>query len=138
MKPILCALDFSESSTDAMKAALEMAARFETHVMVLFAYRLVQTNGALAEYRKNMEAASLQKFETLMSKLSLKDSVPYEFRSEIGFLTDRLEVYDAQNKIGLMVMSQDMINSIDEQKGISMRDFVRTIKTPLLIVPHVK
>lgn len=137
MKPILCALDFSESSTDAMKAALEMAARFETNVTVLFAYRLVQTNGAIAEYRKNMEAVALRNFETLMGKLTLKDPVPYEFRSEIGFLTDRIEVYSAQNKIGLIVMSQDMISSIDEHKGISMKDFMRSLKIPLLIVPHV-
>lgn len=136
MKPILCALDFSESSADAMKVALELAARFETCVNVLFTYRLVQTNGALAEYRKNMEAWALQNFEALVSKMNIKDSIKFDFRSEIGFLTDRLDVYSKQNKVSFIVMSRDMVTALNEQKGISTQEFLTSLKTPVVIVPH--
>jgi hypothetical protein len=136
MKPVLCAIDFSESSLHVMEVAFEMAARFETNVTVLYSYRLVQPPGSeIAEYRKSMEAKARQGFEALVNQLE-KNSVACEFRSEIGFLSDRLEVYGHQNKIGVIVISKEMAASINEHKGQSLQDFVKCLKTPLLIVPN--
>ena len=136
MKPILCALDFSESSLEVMKVAFEIGTRFDSPVTGLFSYRLIQLpDVAIAEYRKSTEARALQDFCALIRKLNINESVKYEFRSEIGFLSDRLEVYGQQNKIGLIVMSQEMAGSIHEHKNLSLQDFVKALKIPLFIVP---
>ena len=137
MKPILCALDFSKSSIHVLKMAFDLATRFETSVTILFAYRLVQSSdGAITEFRKGVEAQALNDFEGLINKLSVKGSVKYEFRSEIGFLSDRIEVFAQQNKIDMVVISLEMANTINDHKGLLLRDFIKSTKTPLLIVPE--
>ena len=137
MKPILCALDFSESSFNVLKMAFDLAARFETSVTILFAYRLVQSSeGAITEFRKGVETQARQDFEALVDKLHLTDSVKYEFRSEIGFLSDRIEVCVQQTKIKMVVISQVMASSINDHKGLLLPDFIKSIKVPLLIMPE--
>jgi hypothetical protein len=138
MKPVLCALDFSESSLHVLKVAFELAARFETNVTILYTYRLVKPPGReIAEYRKSMEIKAREDFDELLRKLSDYEAVKYEFRPEIGFLSDRLEVYGEQNKIGVIVICQEMAATINEHKGQSLQDFVKAMKTPLLIVPNI-
>jgi hypothetical protein len=136
MKPVLCALDFSESSSSVMKSALDMAVQYKTSLIILFSYRLVQPlGGGIAEYRKNMESLAKQNFESLLQKVEINNGIHYEFRSEIGFLSDRIEAYVAQNKVGLVVMSQEMANGINDHKGLSLDHFLNHIKIPVLIVP---
>jgi hypothetical protein len=82
-----------------------------------------------------VESKACHDFELLVNQIPGRDTVKYELRSEIGFLSDRLEVYSEQKKIGLIVLSQDMAASINEHKGQSLQDFVRALKIPLLITP---
>ncbi len=136
MKAILCALDFSNASDNVMEVALEMAAQKHTNLVVLFAYRLLQPESLeLSEYRKNMEMKAQSDFEELAHKLKTNGDVPYEFRAEIGFISDRIEVYMKRNPVGLVVMGQNLANSINEHKGLALENFLRKMKVPVLIVP---
>jgi nucleotide-binding universal stress UspA family protein len=139
MKSILCALDFSETSYGVMKKALELAVLRKSALTFLFSYRLVEPLGsALADYRKSMETKARQDFDTLVKRLKINSSVRYEFRSEIGFLSDRIEAFIKKNDVALIVLGQDMVNSINEHKGTSLEVTIQAEKIPLVIVPNEK
>jgi hypothetical protein len=134
MKPILCAIDFSTSTLRVMEAAFGAANTNNTDVTILFVYRLVQTSGGLTEYKKNMEAQARKNFDALVKQMRIKDLVKYEFRSEIGFLTDRIEDYVHKNAIGLIVLSQHMADTVNDHQGLTLKDFIGSTKVPFLIV----
>ena len=139
MKSILCALDFSETSYAVMKKALELAAQRKSSLTFLFSYRLVEPLGlALADYRKSMEAKARQDFDAMVKRLKINSSVRYEFRSEIGFLSDRIEAFIKNNDVELVVLGQDMVRSINEHKGSSLELHIQSEKIPLVIVPVEK
>lgn len=138
MNAILCALDFSDASDNVMEVALEMAAQKQTNLVVLFAYRLLQPESQeITEYRKNMEKQAQSDFATLTKKLKINGDVPFEFRAEIGFISDRIEVYMKRNPVGLVVLGQNLANSINEHKGLPLENFLQTMKVPVLIVPEM-
>jgi hypothetical protein len=137
MKPVLCALDFSESSSWIIRSAIEVALRHRTSLIVLFSYRLVQPfEGTIADYRKNMENKARTNFEELMKNVSVHGKVKYEFRSEIGFLSDRIEAYLEKNDVGVIVIGQEMANAMNDHKGMSLKQFINNTKVPILIVPE--
>jgi len=137
MNPILCALDLTPSSKHSMRVALEMANQYKTKVIGLFAYRLVQpATGTVSDYRKSVEKQAKDDFEQMIRQMNFNGSVNYEFRSEIGFLTDRIDDYLHKSEVGMLVMSQDMADSINEHKGLSLQHFIHSLKVPLLIVPQ--
>jgi nucleotide-binding universal stress UspA family protein len=135
MKPVLCALDFSESSPSVIKSALEVAVRHKTSLIVLFSYRLMHPfENTIAEYRKEVESQAIKNFEELINSVP-NENVKYEFRSEIGFLSDRIEAYVEKNDVGLIVIGQEMANTIQEHEGHSLEHFLNQINIPVLIVP---
>lgn len=136
MKPILCAIDFSESSLSVVKMAVELANLYNIPVIILYSFRLVQSEKmSVPEYRKSMEMRARKDFENLLKKLNVSDSVKYEFRCEIGFLTDRIEAFTEKSDVGMIVLSQDLADSINDHKELSFQHFISAAKTPLLIVP---
>lgn len=136
MKPILCAIDFSDSSLDVLRMAIQQSALHKSGVLALYAYRLVMTEGKpIAEYRKDVEKCAGEKFATLTKQLSEKETSLVEFRMEIGFLTDRIEAHAEKNGIEMVVMSEAMANSFDEHQGVSLRDFIKSLQIPMMIVP---
>ena len=120
-----------------MRAALEMAHQYKTKVIGLFAYRLVQpASGTVSDYRKSVEKQARDEFQQMIQQMHFNGSVNYEFRSEIGFLTDRIDDYLQKSEVGMLIMSQDMADSINEHKGLTLQHFLHSLKVPLLIVPH--
>jgi nucleotide-binding universal stress UspA family protein len=137
MKPVLCALDFSESSPWVMRSAIEVAVRHRTSLIVLFSYRLVHPfDGTIAEYRKSVESKARASFDELIKKVSVQGNVKFEFRSEIGFLSDRIEAYIEKNDVGVIVIGHEMANAMNEHKGMSLQQFIKNLKVPILIVPE--
>jgi hypothetical protein len=137
MKPVLCALDFSESSPWVIRSAIEVALRHRTNLIVLFSYRLVQPfEGTIGEYRKNVESKARASFEELINKVSVQENVKYEFRSEIGFLSDRIEAYVEKNDVGVIVIGHEMANAMNDHKRMSLQQFINNIKVPILIIPE--
>jgi nucleotide-binding universal stress UspA family protein len=138
MKAILCALDFSEASDQVIKVALEIAAQKQTHLVVLYAYRLIQPKDQdIAEYRKGIETRAQEDFLAIVKRLQINGAVPYEFRSEIGFLSDRIEVFLKKNKVDIIVMSQNLAHNINEHNGLTFEHFLDTTKIPVLVVPEM-
>ncbi len=136
MKAILCALDFSATSHNVVRAALELADRKKERLVILYAYRLLQPAGAdVASYRKSVEEQARTEFSELVAKLKMNGDVTYEFRAEIGFLSDRVEIFMRNNEVDLIVMGQHLVNTIHEHKGLSFEAFLNDSKVPVLVVP---
>lgn len=136
MKTILCALDFSAASDNVVRAALELADRKKERLVLLYAYRLLQPAGAdIASYRKGVEAQARAEFSELIAKLKINGTVPYEFRAEIGFLSDRVEIFMRTNEVDIIVMGQHLVDTIHEHKGLSFEAFLNDRKVPVLVVP---
>ncbi|MDL5048871.1 hypothetical protein QQ054_22925 [Oscillatoria amoena NRMC-F 0135] len=91
MGPVLCALDFSETSPLVLKTAVDLTMHYQTRLVALYAYRIQPESEAIADYRQTKVKKAHDQFALLESKLGLNGSVPYEFRAEVGFLSDRIE-----------------------------------------------
>jgi nucleotide-binding universal stress UspA family protein len=131
-KSILCAIDFSESSLNALRWAAELSSRFDCHLTVLYPYRLLQTTkGELVEIRnKSVESAS-KKFEALKSDYLNGKVTSVDFTAEVGFLSDRIEDHLRKNSILMMVIGKNM-NSTNQE---NLQDLVSQVNVPVMVIP---
>ncbi|QOI96079.1 MAG: universal stress protein [Flammeovirgaceae bacterium] len=138
MDPVLCALDFSENSPVVLKAAVNLAAHFHTRLIVLYAYRIIPENETIADYRRTIVKKAQENFAQLEKKLGLNGSIPYEFRAEVGFLSDRIKSSVQANRVGFVVIGQRLASEIIEQKGMTLEGFIGQAPVPVLIVPEMQ
>ena len=139
MKAVLCALDFNEVSSTVLEVAMEMALLFKAHLTILFSYRLIdhQEMGNISELKSKIEGEARNRFNDLEQKvLTHHPGVSYEFRTEIGFLSDRIENFTRKNQVGMIVIGQQLAENINEHKGLSLHDFISGVKLPVVLVPE--
>lgn len=129
---ILCAIDFSESSLDALKWAADLASNFKCHLTVLYPYRLVQTSkeDVMEMKQKNMTLAS-EKFDVLKNDYLNEKVISFDFSAEVGFLADRIDDYLRKKSILMVVISKKM-GSFGEER---LDDLIAQVKVPLMIIP---
>jgi nucleotide-binding universal stress UspA family protein len=131
-KGILCNVDFSESSKEALKWAVDLAVLLKTHLTILYTYRLVNShNGEAVTMKRQIEENALRNFALLEKEFLVGNSITYEFKIEVGFVSNRIDDYARKNSISMMVigskMNSDNKESFDELAG--------SIHVPLVIVP---
>jgi nucleotide-binding universal stress UspA family protein len=130
---ILCTLDFSESSRDALAVAVQMAKERNALLTVLFAYRLRKPNGDALAMIREVEEKVLERFAELEKELLLNAGVRYELKTEIGFVEDRVEQHTRLNKIMFLVIGKSM--SINTATKESFDSLLAHLQIPLVIVP---
>jgi nucleotide-binding universal stress UspA family protein len=131
-KSILCALDFSESSLNALKWAAELSSRFNCHLTVLYAYRLLQTTREdVVQLKKKNEEIATRKFEALENDYLNGKVISFDFTAEVGFLTDRIEDHLRKNSILMMVIGKNM-NSTNQE---NLEDLMKRVKIPVVVIP---
>lgn len=135
MSPVVCAVDFTETSVLVLKAAVELADRFAKRLIVLYAYRIIPENEAIGDYRKMVIKKAHEDFALLEKKLGLNGSLPYEFRVEVGFLADRIKNAVQASPEAFIVIGQKLALEINEQKGMTLEEFIVQASVPVLIVP---
>jgi nucleotide-binding universal stress UspA family protein len=129
---ILCTIDLSESSKPAVHWAVTMAQQLKTHLTILYTYRLLQyRNGEALELKRKMEDDAGQKFLLLEKELLIGKGISYDFKTEIGFVTDRIEDHARKNTLSFLVMNK---NSNQEGKE-TIEDLMEHIHVPVLLVP---
>ena len=131
-KSILCPIDFSESSLEALKWATELSSMLNCHLSVLYPYRLLQTSkNDVTDLKKKNEEQAAKKFAAVeKSHLKGKD-ISFDFSAEVGFLDDRVEYHLKKNHILMMVISKSMNNRNKENP----EDFIDQSDVPVLVVP---
>ena len=132
---ILCVIDFSDASRDALQYAIDMAASLDTRVCALYPYRL--TNLApqddVARAKSSLDLGASQDFIKLRNSLPTTPAVAVEFRSEVGFINDRVYAYLKLNPQVVIVSA-----SLADTNVEAMHDMYDTLLVPLLVVPGDK
>jgi nucleotide-binding universal stress UspA family protein len=128
---ILCATDFSDSSKEALELAVALAKRLNSHLTILYTYRLLKQNGEVLFIKSKMEEEGLRKFRALETEFLLGAGISYDFKTEVGFVDDRIEAHTKANKISFLVMGKNM--SVGNKE--SFDELVENLQAPLVIVP---
>jgi nucleotide-binding universal stress UspA family protein len=131
-KGILCSIDFSESSKDALRWSVSLASLLKTNLIVLYTYRLVNSdNGEAVELKKRIEANAMSNFALLEKEILTNKGVNYAFKVEVGFVSNRVKDYARRNGVSFLVMGNKM--NINNKE--SFDELAENVQVPLVIVP---
>jgi hypothetical protein len=128
---ILCATDFTEASRGALKWSIQLAKELKTHLTILYTYRILKQNGEVLSMKKRMDEEGLKNFKALEKEWLDGSGVSYDFKTEIGFVDDRIEEHARKNRISLLVLDKSMTVKNKE----AFNDLVENLQAPLVIVP---
>jgi nucleotide-binding universal stress UspA family protein len=131
-KGILCVVDFSDSSREALRWSIQLAQELNTHLTVLYTYRLLQPySGDALEMKRKIEEEASKKLQELEKEILLNAGVSYSLKTEVGFIADRAKDHAKKNGADLLVVG----NKLSSANKQSFDDLVADIKMPLVIVP---
>ena len=129
---ILCTVDFSDSSKDVLQYAIDLSKKFASHITVLYTYRLLNSqNGEVMEMRKQVEAKARQNFAILEKEVLANSGVSYDFKVEVGFVSNRVKEYAKKNGVSFLIMGKKMNASSKE----TFDELAENLQVPLIIVP---
>lgn len=130
---ILCVIDFSETSKDALKTAFTLAGSTKSTLTVLYPYRLNQPMNApsLADWKKSIELDATNSFKRMTNNLLNESDITWDFKPEVGFVDDRIEAFTEKNNVRVVVMGAELARNSDG----ALIDMLDRLKYPLLIVP---
>ncbi len=131
-KNILCTLDFSDSTDQAMEWGILMARQLKAHLTFLYTFRLIQSNsGELMKLKHTMEDEARKKFELLEKKYLQDKKISYDFQIEIGFISDRIEDHASKNNLNFVVLGKR--NNANDHE--TLQELVDHIHVPMLLLP---
>jgi nucleotide-binding universal stress UspA family protein len=131
-KGIICTIDFSESSKSALRWSVSLAKLLKTRLTILYTYRLLNShNGEAVEFRKKIEENARQKFSSFEKEVLEDCGVKYEFKIEVGFISNRVKDHVKKNGVSFLVMGNKM-NSTNKE---SFDELAENLQVPLVIVP---
>ena len=81
--------------------------------------------------KKNLEEEALQKFIQLEKDILQGRLSSYDFKTEVGFMADRIEKHLRQHAISFVVMDKNLGASSKEV----LDDLLEHVHAPLVIVP---
>jgi hypothetical protein len=129
---IICTIDFSESSRGVLQYAVNLSKQFKCHITVLYTYRLLSGNSDEAvDMRKKTEEQAKLSFSVLEKEVLVGSGVSYDFKIEVGFVSNRVREYAKNNKVSFLVMGKKMNGSNKE----SFDELAANLQVPLVIVP---
>ncbi len=137
---ILCAVDFSETSIQAIRWAITEAQSRKTHVTFLFCYRLIAAGDEVESLsmKKDMESRALAQFREIERKFINSSKVPYQFIMEVGFFPSRIEMFIRKSTVSLLIIGSSIIENFNEYKNLTFDQFLLTSKIPVVVVPDTE
>jgi hypothetical protein len=129
---ILCTIDFSRSSSEALQWAVQLAKQLNAHVTILYTYRLIQYRaGEALQLKRDIEATAMAQF-AILEKEVLKDAgVSYDFKMEIGFIADRVGDFARKHTLNFLITNK----SLQYNGRESLDELIELVHVPLLVVP---
>lgn len=130
---ILCVIDFSETSKDALKTAVTIADSTKSNLTILYPYRLNQPKNvpSMSEWKKSIEADACNSFTRMTNTLLKESGLVWEFKPEVGFVDDRIEAFTEKNDVGIVVIGAELARTSDG----ALIEMLDKLNCPLLIVP---
>lgn len=81
--------------------------------------------------KKKMEEDARNNFAIVEKEFLMNQGISYDFKTEVGFVIDRVEDYARNGGIGFLVMDKNMSTGNKEM----FNDLLEHLKVPLVIVP---
>ncbi len=130
---VLCIIDFSESSRKALQWAIANAMSHKSHLTILYPYRLTraQYGESAIALRKKIEDEARKSFGILEQDLLVNKKISYDFKTEVGFISDRVEEHTKNHPVVFMVINK----SIRKGNRESFDELVDGTEIPLVIIP---
>jgi hypothetical protein len=129
---VLCVVDFSEASNRALRWAVKMARCLNAHITILHTFRLLQSkNGEVLSLKRKKEEEAANQFKAIEKDVLVPEKISYDFRTEVGFFTDRVEDYASRNSIELLVIDKTMIDKNME----TFEELIKNLQIPLVVIP---
>lgn len=130
-KTILYTTDFLEASRQSLSWAVILAQQFKAHLTILYTYRLKSSHNGALQTKKKLEEDALKNY-SLMEEQFLKGSgITYDFKVEVGFVSDRVEDYTRNKKVSFLVVDRNMSTNSKE----AFDELVKHTQVPMVIVP---
>lgn len=128
---LLYVTDFSESSMHALPWAISESLKHGLHFSVLYPFRLdqVRKKDNVVQSKKELEAEALDTFERLVAGPLRESQVSFDFRSEVGFLRDRIAENIRKHHVVMLVMGSSMADAE------SFSELITEVEVPVVIVP---
>jgi nucleotide-binding universal stress UspA family protein len=131
-KGILCTIDYSEASRQALKWAVQFSKTQGSDLTILYTYRLTKNmTGEVVVWKKKMEEEALQKFAAFENECLKTAGIKYDFKIEVGFVADRIEDHTQKSEISFLVMDKNMCS----QSKDTFDDLMEHMSVPLVIIP---
>lgn len=150
MKRILFPTDFSETSFNAFRYALELAKIMQAEILVLHTYEPTSFNSArisakeLDEFKHNVEVEKLEKlnshFEDFnnIAKEMESSGIRYYFSLELGYLLPIIQQKLYENEFSLIVMGTNNDKGLEAAiLGSNTYSVIAHTQTPVLCVPKL-
>lgn len=133
---ILCVIDFSEGSKDALCTAVNIATSTKSKLTVLYPYRLNQPRNVsdISQWKKSIETDADNNFTRMTGSLLKESNITCDFKAEVGFVDDRIEAFTQKHNVGLIVIGSELAHKSDG----ALVDLYETLNSPLLIVPKTR
>jgi hypothetical protein len=122
----------SDSSKQAIQWAVTMAQQLKAHLTILYTYRLIPSrSGEVIQMKKKIEEDAQQQFKLFEHEFLNGRGITYDFKTEIGFISDRIEDHAKKNDLNFVVMDRN----IRAQSTESFSELMENVHVPMLFVP---
>jgi len=128
---IVCVIDFSESSKETVRWAVKLVKKLKSHLTILYTYRLFKQNGEAIPLKEKMEKEATKNFAELEKQILTGAGIEYDFKTEIGFIDDRIAEHLKNNKLSFLVVGKGM----SLQNKETFDDLLKKLQVPLVVVP---
>lgn len=81
--------------------------------------------------KRKKEEDAITNFTSLEKRMLEGKAVSYDFKTEVGFITDRIEDYSRKNSIHFLVLGNHLVETNKE----TFDELVKNIEIPLVIIP---
>lgn len=131
-KTILCTINLPESSKPAVRWAVTMAQQLEAHLTILYTYRLIQSqSGEVVLLKKRIEQEASKQFHDIEKELLIGKGITYDFRTEVGFVSDRIEDHAKKNNLNFLVIDKNVSANSKE----TFEEMMEHVQVPTLVIP---
>jgi nucleotide-binding universal stress UspA family protein len=141
LRTILCPVDFSDASREALRWAVALAARRQSRLIVLTAVEPLLAHAAQARFKQDLRADTATTLEDFVAGVVSRiesDRLKYALDVQIGPASDVIVDAATRNSVDLVVMGTYGLSGFRKLLlGSTTERVLRRTQAPILAVPHV-
>jgi hypothetical protein len=131
MTQILCTLDFSDSSQNALRLGIMLAKKLNAHLTLLYTFRLIKMPlDEAVGFKNNMEREAIKNFSMIEKDFLKNSGVTYDFKSEVGFMAHRVEDLIRKQNIDFLILDKNQPGNRE-----ALDELISKVSVPMILVP---